>query len=276
MQLQISILTDNTATYGYLAEWGLSVLIKTGNFCVLMDTGFTGTATFNSRTMGIDLASLDAIVLSHGHVDHTGGLRDVLLRSGAKPVLCHPAALEPKVRRAKNSPDRRIGMPLTREELESIGARLNLARGPVELAAGVFAGGEVPMKTGFEAIDEGLYHEADNAVVPDPMLDDLSLAFKTERGLVIVLGCAHRGPVNVIRHFQNLTGEESVYALIGGMHLMHASEERLSETVRSLKATGVKKLFLGHCTGFHALARLANEFGDALVPIGSGTVHTIP
>jgi 7,8-dihydropterin-6-yl-methyl-4-(beta-D-ribofuranosyl)aminobenzene 5'-phosphate synthase len=276
LPVHISVLTDNTASYGYLAEWGLSLFVRTENNCLLLDTGFTETAVHNSAKLGVNLASADLIVLSHGHRDHTGGLLKVLSRSGGKPVLCHPSALESKVSRRNGQPERRIGIPFTKIEIESLGANLKFISEPGEIVRGVLASGEVPMTNDFETIDESLYHEAMGALAPDPCLDDLSLAFPTGEGLVIVLGCAHRGAINIIRHFQDIAGESRVQALVGGMHLTHASEGRLSSTVQTLKELGARKLVLGHCTGFHAMARLAHEFGEAFVPMAAGTTHIFP
>lgn len=276
MRVEITILTDNTAGYCFLAEWGLSILLKVDNLRLLYDCGFTDTAVRNADLLKVDLTSLDAIVLSHGHVDHTGGLPHVLARSGARRIIAHPAVFERKLRRTANSPDREIGIMTVAEELRSTGGQLTLVTTPQEVFPGIITSGEVPMSTTFEHIDEGLYHAASGRVEPDPLLDDLSLAIRTEAGLVILLGCAHRGPINIIRHFQQLTGEERVYAIIGGMHLMRSLAGRISETVRALKALGVKKLFCGHCTGFDAMVRLANEFGDVFRPLAAGIGIALP
>jgi len=110
---------------------------------------------------------------------------------------------------------------------------------------------------------------------PDPLADDLALIIDTDFGLVVILGCAHRGIINTLRHTQNLTGKELVYAAIGGTHLFRASEERLEKTIADLKEIGIQRLGVSHCTGFRASARLAQEFEDIFFMNNAGTSITL-
>jgi 7,8-dihydropterin-6-yl-methyl-4-(beta-D-ribofuranosyl)aminobenzene 5'-phosphate synthase len=146
----------------------------------------------------------------------------------------------------------------------------------MELPGHITTSGVVPMTTSYEKIDEGLYHRINGTLEPDPLADDLSIAVKTDEGLVVVLGCAHRGPVNIIRHVQSVTGDERVCAVVGGTHLVRASEERIQETIREFKQMGVKKVACCHCTGFQASARMADAFGDSFVVLNAGDRLTVP
>lgn len=111
---------------------------------------------------------------------------------------------------------------------------------------------------------------------PDPLADDLALVINTDFGLVVILGCAHRGIVNTLRHAQSLTGKELLYAAIGGTHLFRASKERVERTIADLKEMGIQKLGVSHCTGFHASAQLAREFEGAFFLNNAGTQLTLP
>jgi len=102
------------------------------------------------------------------------------------------------------------------------------------------------------------------------------LIIDTEFGLVVILGCAHRGIVNTLRHAQKLTGKEQVYAAIGGTHLFRASEERIEKTITDLMDMGIQKLGVSHCTGFRASSRLAEKFGDMFFLNNAGTRLTLP
>ena len=104
----------------------------------------------------------------------------------------------------------------------------------------------------------------------------MALIIDADFGLVVILGCAHRGIINTIRHAQKLTGKEPVYAVIGGTHLFGASEERLEKTIADLKEMGIQRLGVSHCTGFAASARLAQEFGDIFFLNNAGTQVTLP
>jgi 7,8-dihydropterin-6-yl-methyl-4-(beta-D-ribofuranosyl)aminobenzene 5'-phosphate synthase len=167
-------------------------------------------------------------------------------------------------------------MPFAREELESRGARFNLVREPIHITANVMTTGEIPMLSGYEEIENNLFVKEQDILRPDPLADDLALVIDTDFGLVVILGCAHRGIVNTLRRAQNLTGKELVYAAIGGAHLFRASEERIDKTVADLREMGIRRLGVSHCTGFRASALLAQEFGDAFFLNNAGTRLTLP
>jgi 7,8-dihydropterin-6-yl-methyl-4-(beta-D-ribofuranosyl)aminobenzene 5'-phosphate synthase len=114
-----------------------------------------------------------------------------------------------------------------------------------------------------------------NSLIRDNFTDDLSLAIKTNKGLSIFLGCAHRGMINIINHFQKTAGEERVYSVVGGTHLISASQERLDKTIADLKKTGIQKLGVSHCTGFPASIRLAEEFKGIFFLNSSGSRHKL-
>ncbi|MCX8125596.1 MAG: MBL fold metallo-hydrolase [Dehalococcoidia bacterium] len=276
MQVGIVTLSENTAGYGFLAEWGLSVLVEVDGLKILVDTGLSFSAIHNAKLAGIDLAAVDRVVLSHGHSDHTGGLRDFLKLRGEVEVVGHPDVWSPKYVRRGHGPPRYCGVPFARQELESLGARFNLSREPVRISERVMTSGEIPMVTDYERIEDNLLVRVDDGLVPDPLADDLALVIDADFGLVVVLGCAHRGVVNTLRHARKLTGKETVYAVIGGAHLFRAGEERLQRTIGELKETGVQRLGLSHCTGFEASARMAGEFPEVFFLNNAGTRFTLP
>jgi 7,8-dihydropterin-6-yl-methyl-4-(beta-D-ribofuranosyl)aminobenzene 5'-phosphate synthase len=244
---------------------------------ILMDTGLSSTAIHNAQLLGIDLPTVDKIVLSHGHADHTGGLREVLRIKKEVEVIAHPDIWASKyTRRDKQTRERYIGIPFSREELESLGARFKLTKEPVHISEHTVTTGEIPMVSEYEYVENNLFIKKDGLLCQDPLSDDLALVIDTEFGLVVILGCAHRGIVNTLRHAQKLTGKKSIYAAIGGTHLIRASEERIEKTVNDLKDMGIKKLGVSHCTGFPAQARLANEFEKVFFLNNAGARFTLP
>ena len=110
----------------------------------------------------------------------------------------------------------------------------------------------------------------------DKLFDDLALVLKTEPGLVVVLGCAHRGAINTLYHAQRLTGVKPIHTVLGGAHLISASEERIWPTVAALQELGVQRLGLCHCTGLPATSLLAQEFGDKFFFCNAGTITELP
>ena len=276
MEIQITTLSENTANVGFLAEWGLSMLVEADGQKILFDTGASFSAVHNAQLLGVDLSAVDRIVLSHGHYDHTGGLRDVLKRAGQKEVIAHPDIWQKKYGCRPGEKERYAGIPFVREALEAMGASFVLAKEPVRLSPKVMTTGEIPMVTEYEDIDSGLYVKVGGGLRPDGLADDLALIIDTQFGLVVILGCAHRGIVNTLRHAQELTGKELIYAAIGGTHLFRASEERLAKTVVALREMGIQRLGVSHCTGFAASAYLARELGDAFFLNNAGTRFTLP
>jgi len=136
--------------------------------------------------------------------------------------------------------------------------------------------GEIPMVSGYEEVENNLFVKEGNALQQDSLADDLAMVIDTESGLVVILGCAHRGIVNTLRRAQSLTGKELIYAAIGGTHLFRASPKRIEKTIADLGEMGIQKIGASHCTGFRASAQLAQEFEDEFFLNNAGTRLTLP
>ncbi len=276
MTVKITTLSENTAGNNAIGEWGLSMLVEADGKKILFDTGAGTAAMMNVNRWGLDITDIDAIVLSHGHYDHTGGLHDVLQRTGPKDIYAHPDVWASKYGSLDGSPPRFIGIPHRREGLEALGATFHLSKGPQKLSSNITTTGEVPMQNDYEVIEAYLKYKDGGELKHDPFNDDLSLVIDTDFGLVVVLGCAHRGIINNLRQAQKVTGKEHIYAAIGGTHLVHASQERLELTGVALLEMGVEYVGVSHCTGFNAAAYLSNLFGDRFFQNNAGTKLEMP
>ena len=151
-----------------------------------------------------------------------------------------------------------------------------MSREPVRITEHVMTSGEIPMLSGYEIIEDNLLVKRGSVLCADPLADDLALIIQSDFGLVLISGCAHRGMVNTMHHAQKLTGQELVYAVIGGTHLYRASTERIAKTIADLKEAGIQRLGVSHCTGFVASSRLACKFPDAFFLNNAGTQFTLP
>ena len=268
----LTVLAENTARgAGVLGEHGLAYWIDTGSSRVLFDTGQGMALLHNAARLGVDLAKASAIVLSHGHFDHVGGLETALAAAPQATLHLHPCATQRKFSGADPAGARCISIPFVEHETFRSQSRCVVAsREAREIVPGVWITGEIPRETDFE--DTGGPFFLDEALSrPDPLLDDQALYLPTPQGTIIVLGCAHSGVVNTLRHIQRLTNDAPVYALIGGLHLERAGPHRLDETVRALRICRPQKMGFCHCTGFHAIRRLWDEFPEACLQIHAGS-----
>lgn len=278
MRVRISTLSENTAGMGdFLAEWGLSILVETDEVNILFDTGKSISASHNADTLGVDLGRIDKIVLSHGHFDHTGGLSQVLRKMRKKvEVIAHSDIWGAKYYRRQGEKDRYIGIPFLGQELKSLGAIFNLTTKPLKISDNIMTTGEVPMVTDFEEIDPNLFVKEDANFKPDKLLDDMALIINTEPGLIVILGCAHRGIINTLYHAQQLTGVKQINMVLGGCHLIDANDERIRLTIATLRELGVQRIGVSHCTGLLAASLIAQEFGDKFFFNNVGTRINLP
>ena len=263
--MRITTLVENTVTKpGLLAEHGLSILLETEEETILFDTGQKYALVHNATKMGIDLSNVDKIVLSHGHSDHTGGLEDTLRTTGKAHLYGHPNILDDKYSRGKCE-QRSIGMPYTKESLELMGADLHLSKQPVQISHNIQTTGEIRRQSGFETIHDRLCVMRDGMLVKDDLLDDLSLIITGQEGVAVIFGCGHSGVINTLAHVQQLTDNAPISMLMGGIHLIDATTDRIDRTIQELKQFEIGKLALCHCTGMLAMIKLHEAFGSKLV-----------
>ncbi|MCL6448996.1 MAG: MBL fold metallo-hydrolase [Armatimonadetes bacterium] len=274
--LKITVLSENTVgvTAGLTGEWGLAMLVEWAGKKILFDTGERGALVENAAALGVDLQSVDALVISHGHYDHTGGMRAFLRRRGRLPVYAHPGFFAPHYGSLPR--EHYIGVPFCREELASLGADFIFKREPQEIIPGLWISGEVPRKTAFEEGDSRLFCLADGKKTPDPLADDLSLYCATPEGLVVILGCAHAGLVNICEHAREVTGKNRIYGIIGGTHLGPVTDTQRDATVAYLQQLDLAFLAANHCTGLPVMARLAALFGPRFHFAPAGASFTLP
>jgi len=260
---------------------GLSLLITAHRgalrHTVLFDSGPEEYAfERNTERLGVDLSTVESIVLSHGHWDHAGGMLKALDlirgRNGGReiPYYAHPGMFRSRGRRLPN------GRMLPSKDVPGLaaltthGARvINTAQPQLLLDDMFYLSGEIPRVTSFERGFPGHCRKSENGPgwEPDPwIMDERSLAVNVlGKGLVVFTACSHAGVINVLKNARACLPGIALYAIMGGFHLAGANEGLIPETVEAMTQFDLRVIAAGHCTGWRAMAALANAFGDAVV-----------
>jgi len=266
---------DEISRSTVVAEHGLSMLVRVSRgdefHSILFDTGYTEIGVpHNLKELEIDLSGIEAIVLSHGHMDHTGALHPILKAlSRPVPLVVHPWAFHSP--RLLKWPDGRIDRfpdTLVKEDLKKQGCEILESQEPVSLAGGmILVTGEIERTTPFEKGFPLAKIIRDGELVPDPILDDQALVVHLKgKGLVVISGCAHSGIINTVLYSRKITSIEPVYAILGGFHLTGPLfEPIIGDTIVALMEIGPKVLVPMHCTGWKAINRFSESFPNAFV-----------
>lgn len=271
--VKVTTICENCAGGGdVLGEHGLAMLLEAGGKKILFDTGAGLTLAGNARALGVDLYDLDAVILSHGHYDHTGGLASVVKKNTALSVYSHPDIFGPKYSKPKDKEPKYTGIPWNREEMVRRGVKFCLNRERVYLGVGVTLTGEIPRFGPSGPPGQRFYLKTERGLVEDPMHDDQAVIVETPRGPVVLLGCAHAGLINTLRYAGQLTGNKQIYALLGGTHLLHHSPSQINETVERLHDFGLQIIAPCHCTGTAARLALFRAFGERFLEHRAGSV----
>lgn len=269
-RVEITILAENRVVApSLIAEQGLSFHIASPEGQFLFDTGSRDAFIHNAEHLGIDLRQVDKIVFSHGHRDHTGGLYYYLQKFGDATVICHYNIFNRKFR---VTPGGRleVGIPQEVKELTRMGGRFVYKAHPHHLSESILTTGEIPRVTEYEKPAELHQELVLESYITDALKDDMALALKTVKGLIVLLGDSHSGPVNSVKHAMIVSGEHKVYAIMGGMRPVDASMETIEKIARGLKQINPEYLVPLHSTGFQAISHFYDVFKERMLLFNTG------
>lgn len=264
-----------------LAEHGFSsmVTVTKGDKArsILFDFGFSSHgAAFNADALSVDLSTVETAVLSHGHLDHVGGLAELVERTGKKgmEIVLHPEAFR-NPRYLKITEDSKINFPpFTREKVEKTGLKLVETEEPYPLLDGdIFFLGEIPRVTDFEKGLPIAYYQKKGEERWDDIADDSSIIANVKgKGLVVLSGCGHSGIVNTVMYSKEISGVDNVFGVMGGFHLSGLEMASVIDpTVRGLKQIDPAYVIPTHCTGRDAILKIEKEIPDRFLLNMSGT-----
>lgn len=267
--MRLRVITDNNTYIDeyFIGEPAASYYVEEGDAKILFDTGYSDVFMKNANTMQIDLSKLTHIVLSHGHDDHTGGLKPLKehIDMKAMTLVAHPDCFV-----ERKTGQREIGSPVTVEELQDR-CKVHLVTEPFWINDNVVFLGEIPVTFPFEQrkqIGEKLKSQGlSSRWEPDYVIGDSAMAVKTDGGLFIVTGCSHSGICNIIAHAKTVCKEERIVGVIGGFHLFDV-DERLGSTIAFLKEQSIEMFYPCHCVSFRAKAKMNRSLPVEEVGVG--------
>lgn len=279
-RMSLTILAEDSVLYEspFWGQHGISFLIEAyGNNSkknVLVDVGQNHEALIhNMKLLNVKPETIDAIVVTHCHYDHTLGIVDMLQAIGKEdlPVIAHPDLFRLNF---INKPYlRHVGVMQadSQKKIKENGGTLYLTDDPLQIMPGLITTGEVKRQTNFEEVGISLKTIIDGRIVQDNMKDDISLIanFK-EKGIVIITGCSHAGIVNITKQAVELSGADKIEAIVGGLHLVEAPIDRIKKTAEALSVFDINLISAGHCTGFNAQVELQNIFKEKFIPLQTG------
>jgi 7,8-dihydropterin-6-yl-methyl-4-(beta-D-ribofuranosyl)aminobenzene 5'-phosphate synthase len=267
----IRILVDNRGAAGLVEEHGFAAWIEVAGQVILFDTGQGEALAANAAMLGCDLGRIDALVLSHGHYDHGGALAQVLALAPAARVYCHAGALVPRYSVRPGEAPRVIAVADTDKAaiLALAPDRIQWIDAPCPLLPGVTLSGPIPRLHPLEDTGGPFFLDPAGSCA-DPLDDDLALWIETSRGLIILTGCCHAGLINTVEHVRAVSGVGKVHGIIGGLHLLNASNERLAVTCSALRGWAPAFIAPCHCTGDGATAALRGALAEAVIPGAAG------
>jgi len=274
--MRLTVLIENTTLIDryFRSEPGISFFIEDGDARILFDCGYSDLFLENAAAMDIDLLNIDTVVLSHGHIDHTGGLPALAahhLRAGiegnpAKDPLfiTHPATFG----RKKIQEGGDAGCPVSAEYLSMFG-EVKTSVSPLKISDRICFLGEIPRIDPERIAESSTCIQTPDGWMPDPVIEDSCLVYHGDEGLVLICGCTHAGIEHTVAYARSVCGDERIAAVIGGLHLYSASSARIDEVSRWSAESGIGIIYPCHCTGLAATIALSQH--HVISPIGVGS-----
>lgn len=273
MSIKITTLVENKLGENLALEaaHGLSFLIETNEQLFLFDTAQHDLVVKNAEELGYDLSQLEKVIISHNHYDHGGGLKSLISNYGSQNVVVHQDFFNKKygIERIKQE---YLGINYDRDTLIETGSEISeISKDITYITDNIFIAANFKRKTNFEKVNERFYIEKNGEMVLDYFRDEIALGIESPKGLIILLGCSHPGVVNMISSIIEKTGNDNIYCVLGGTHLVEGGEERIHKTLEYIKSLDVDYLGFSHCTGKETVKIFEQEMPNKFFNNNTGT-----
>ena len=263
--MKLVVLVDNNTLNDkyYIGEPAVSYYIEVDGKKVLFDTGYSDVFIRNARKMNINVDNIDAIAISHGHEDHSNGLKYYLDNVRDKRILlyAHPLAFN-----KKKLDGEMICSPYSLDLLSEY-FEIRTSKNPINLTDNLIFLGEIPSELSFEKRYSMGRIKIDGEYRDDYLYDDSALVYKGKNGLLVISGCSHSGICNIIEYAKKVCNDDRVVAVIGGFHLTY-DDERLKETIDYFENNNIKNIYPCHCTSLVAKSKFINRLGSDVNEVG--------
>lgn len=268
MNYKITTLVENSVYgKGLQGEHGLSLLVEAGEHKVLFDTGASDLFMRNARLLGVDLSDVKYVVLSHGHQDHTGGLRHFLAANSLAKVVCKKEIFNPKF---KNEHENGLLHPETLDK-----SRFWFIEEETELVPGIFVFPDIKQVDRNDTHFEHFFTMVNGEKCPDTFEDELAMVLKEDKSVSVLSACSHRGITNIVRAVQLYFPGVPLKLIMGGFHIHNAGEDKFNAISTFLGMKLPKRLGLCHCTGIDKYALFRQQFNDRVFYSYTGWVEII-
>lgn len=267
-QCTIRVIVDNRAELPLMAEHGYAALLETEDKKILFDTGQGRALYDNAEKMDISLTDIDALILSHGHYDHSGNIASLIGDNRNIEFFAHPDCLQERFSYHEGEVIKSVGLTeRDREVLMGLPPdQLHWSTGRTEITKGIYITGFVPREHELEDTGGDFYLDRE-MTKSDIIRDDLSLWVEGDRGLTVLCGCCHSGLQNTLNHISSFYETPRFETLMGGFHLKNSSDARIESSIKFLKELAIDHIIAGHCTGDKALKRfysaMSSSFSDS-------------
>lgn len=267
--MKFTIVSNNISLPGFKEEHGFSLLIEVNNKYIMFDTGQGEAFLENIKTLNIDLSVIDILVLSHGHYDHCGNISAITSATDTLQIYAHPDLIKERysIHENRNPKIKEVGI--------SQGNRSSFLKNnpiynkdPIEIYSDIFITGGIP-RLSFEDRGGPFFYDKFKKSV-DNILDDQGIFINTDSGLIILTGCCHSGIINTVEYIRKITGKNNVKSIIGGLHLLHASDYRIERTIDYLNSLNLENIYPGHCTGADIIKRLKTDLNCSIHDLFAG------